>query len=405
MHDGVRQRLLAGALQKEALQRAACQIFELAELGAIAHPARPGERVAHVLAGIAGASAQPPEKAPAGRDTDLLIDWTNPDGVKWTFKARIDRPQEKNARRRAVFMFGGGFSNDIDWTTPGRFEHAGQAMQLTISGEDARDGQTLATALVADGWTVIRYASIREGDPLRAQSLAMAEAMPYPGTLDLARFMWKVLLARANFEPDRVIALGHSLGATRAVHVTEGRAAGYVLLAGAYLSPTRAAPRQISSQVLVPFGEAASDAVVSRAEAEATGAALSRGFDTIDFDRSGDLAGWELAAAQRLADGLRPEAEKFDKAGTLPWPSDQLASSKAPMLAIWGGRDEISYHGPLLEELGRRGDFRVATRYFAGLGHNLGPMEGERTGPIDPEVVSAVVQWLGSSFPGKDLSE
>ena len=95
----------------------------------------------------------------------------------------------------------------------------------------------------------------------------------------------------------------------------------------------------------------------------------------------------------------------FDKAGTLPWPSDQLASNNAPMLAIWGGRDEISYHGPLLEELGRRRDLRLATRYFAGLGHNLGPMEGERTGPIDPEVVSAVVQWLGSSFPGKDLSE
>ena len=146
-------------------------------------------------------------QAAVGKSEDLLIDWTNPEGAKWTFKARIDRPPTATDRGRAVFMFGGGFSNDIDWTTPGRFEHAGQAMQLTISGQDSRDGLTLAEAMVADGWTVIRYSAIREGDPLHAQSRGMAEAMPYPGTLELARFMWKELLRRAGFELDQVVAL------------------------------------------------------------------------------------------------------------------------------------------------------------------------------------------------------
>src|SRR5690606_25887620 len=83
---------------------------------------------------------------------DVLIDWTNPQGEAWTFRARIDRPAPAVDRGRAVFMFGGGFSNDLDWTTPGRLEHDGGAMQLTITGEDARDGSTLAEALRADGW-------------------------------------------------------------------------------------------------------------------------------------------------------------------------------------------------------------------------------------------------------------
>lgn len=347
------------------------------------------------LPAVAWGYAQPP----AAQRSELLLDWTNPDGAKWTFKARVDRPAREIDRRRAVFMFGGGFSNDIDWTTPGRFEHAGQTMQITISGEDARDGVALAAALVADGWTVIRYSSIREGDPLRAQSLALAEAMPYPGTLELARFMWKELLKRGGFEASQVIALGHSLGATRAVHATEGRAAGYVFLAGAYLSPSRTSPQQLSREALAAAGPAAEDGVITRAEAASAGPPLPANPDTIDFDRSGDIRGWELAAARRLAGGLKPDAEKFDKAGTLAWPCDQLLAGGVPTLAIWGGRDEISLHGPLLEALAKEANLPLTTRYFEQLGHNLAPVEGGRTGPIDAEVVSALKDWLDGKYP------
>src|SRR5690606_27505080 len=126
--------------------------------------------------------------------------------------------------------FGGGLVNDLDWTTPGRFEHEGQAVQLTISGEDATDGDTIARALVADGWTVIRYSSLREGDPLHAQSRGMAESLPFDATVDLARFMWGQLLKEAAVAPERTVVLGHSLGAARGVIASGGRAMGYVSL-------------------------------------------------------------------------------------------------------------------------------------------------------------------------------
>ena len=332
---------------------------------------------------------------------DLLIEWTNPEGKPWTLRARIDRPAPAVDRGRAVFLFGGGLSNDLDWTTPGRIEHEGHALQLTLSGEDARDAVPLAEALLADGWTVIRYSAIREGDPLHAQSRAMAEVMPYPGTLTLSRFMWIEVLKRAGFELGDVVALGHSLGATRAVQATEGEAAGYVFLAGAYLSPTMASPQRSAQEALAPFGPAASDGVITREEAGAGNFTHTDSFDAIDRDGSGALCGWELAAAQRLAADVVPDAPAFGTDPPAAWPSGLLTTRRPPVLAIWGGLDPTSFHGPLLEHLAQRDRIPLTTRYFATLGHNLSPVQHDRTGPIAPEVPAAIVEWLAETFPRK----
>ena len=355
--------------------------------------------VAFVVAGLAAGAAPAELCQTRPASEELLIEWTNLEGALWTLRARIDRPAPGADRRRAVFMFGGGFSNDLDWTTPGRLEHEGKPLQLTITGEDARDGAVMAKALLEAGWTVIRYSAIREGDPLHAQSRGMAEAMPYPGTLELARFMWSELPKRAEIAPERIVALGHSLGATRALHATDGKAAGYVFLAGAYLSPTGASPRRIASEELSPFGEAGADGVISRHEASVTNLVLPADFDAIDRDRSGDLAGWELAAARRMAGPIKSDEPAFGTEPPMDWPTDILAKRDLPALAIWGGLDSMSFHGPLLEHLAQREGIPLRTRYFTGLGHNLGPIQGERAGPVAPQVITAIVEWLDLAFP------
>lgn len=68
------------------------------------------------------------------------------------------------------------------------------------------------------------------------------------------------------------------------------------------------------------------------------------------------------------------------------------------MLAVWGGRDSMSYHGPLLQALGERDGYAVTTRWMPDPGHNLGPVADGRTGPIAPEGVDAIVRWLDQTF-------
>ncbi|MEM0984015.1 MAG: alpha/beta fold hydrolase, partial [Planctomycetota bacterium] len=186
-------------------------------------------------------------------------------------------------------------------------------------------------------------------------------------TFDLAASAMDALLDRSGVPITRTIMLGHSLGAARAAVVTNGNAAGYVLLAGAYLSPTADRPTQLAAT----------------ATAEGN-----------DFDGSGAITGWERAAAQRLADGITRDRAKFLPDHDIPWASDVLLDSNAPILAIWGGLDPVSIHGPLLEQLRQKTD----TVYVPDVGHQLGPESAGLAGPIAPKVVDRIVEWLSVRF-------
>lgn len=338
--------------------------------------------------------------APGHTWLDIRTSWAPPGQPPRTYLVRIDRPAPEHSRGRAVFMFGGGLANDIDWTTPGRFEHNGEVVQLTITGEDTTDGATLAHALVADGWTVIRYSALREDDPLHAQSRGMAESLPFAATVDLARFMWNEFVQRDDRKPEETVVLGHSLGACRGVLVSEGRAMACITLAGAYLSPTSEPPSRLAAAALAALGDPGADGELTQQEFDAASQLAPLEFAAVDADGSGAVAGWELAAAQRLAGGLEPSGDRLSRGeDSWPWPTDLLAARQPPVLALWGGMDTMSYHGPLLEELGARGGFKITTRFWPDLGHNPAPVENGRTGPIAPEVVETVVRWLDETFP------
>ncbi len=296
----------------------------------------------------------------------FTFEWTTSAGETWEHQASIERPAEGDTGM-GVMLFGGGLSSDLHWTTPAVIEHEGSTTQLTIDGRDTRDADTLAEALIARGFSVLRYSAIRIDDPLHASNRAMAQAEPFHETVMMARAAWASLVERSGLRASEIIVVGHSLGAARAVLVTGGEAAAYVMLAGAYASPTIERPSTLA-------------------------AAVDDNAPNVDYDASGDISPWERAAASALRGDTFRSDERLERAGkSFEWPSDTLARTRAPVLAIWGGLDTMSYHGPVLEHL--LGE-RVQSVYFAELGHNLGQeTEDGRTGPMDERVVELVARW------------
>ncbi len=293
--------------------------------------------------------------------------WTTGDGEVWTHATRVDRPEPGDDRGMGVVMFGGGYASDLHWTVPAAYEHNGETQPLTIDGEPTRDADDLAEAFLDAGFAVLRYSAVREGDPLRAENAMHAQTRPFGETLEMARAAWDALLGASGFEAGDVFVVGHSMGATRGVLASNGRAAGYVLLAGAYVTPINGSTRRLADEAADEPGE--------------------------DFDGSGGVRGWERAAALALRERTFEHGEPFRADGVeLAWVSDVLAGSDAPVLALWGGLDTISLHGPVLEHLLPR----VDTAYEPGLGHAFAPERDGLTGPIDPGVVARVAAWVSS---------
>lgn len=323
------------------------------------------------------------------------------EGQAWKLNAAIDRPDPEHDRGMAVMMFSGGLSATTDWTVPGFYELNGQRHQLTLSGEPTADGLTIATALRDAGFTVLRYASIREGDPLFAQSPVMAEALKYPGTLALARTAWDELLERSGFAPERVIVLGHSLGAARALQVSEGKAAGGVFLAGAFASLIEGSVRERAREAIGDL-DADGDGVVARAEFESTPPPWGS-FASIDADGDGELRGWEvLAAIERSFDDTPalPQSDRYAPEETPP-SAILIDRTTMPALLLWGELDPLSAYGPRLAwwSAAMQRD-NMTTRYFQGLGHALTRERDGLTGPIEPAVLDAIVGWcIARSLP------
>ena len=331
-----------------------------------------------------------------------------------TYEARLVLPPEPERNGYAVLLLGGGSVTDMHWTVPAEFDFDGRHYEPTIDHQTTRDADTIAAALADAGFVVMQWSSIHRDDELAQENPALAMGIPYPASVALARRALTVMRGQPEVDPDRVILLGHSLGATRACQIADDGVVGMVFLAGAYLS-------RFSHRASTPAAEtfeelrgidADADGIVNPKELHAFAREhrddahrpLRAGASRLDRDGDGVLRNWEITAARALErldegdDSVLSEREQFRDG--LPWADSVLRSRPhLPVLSLHGGLDALSVHGPLLERLkAEHGLNELTIEYFPGLGHQLSRQEGEKIGPIDPGVVARIVEWMTGHF-------
>ena len=352
--------------------------------------------------------APAPDGAPALEDGFFIFEWERVPRDVRRHRAVVEAP-EGDWNGWVAVLLGGGLVSDEAWTVPGVVDGRYGEQQYTISGRDTRDAEAISGALRAVGYRVVRWSSIHEDDPARAENPAFSTPLQFPESIRLTRRMLDVCLPRAGAAPGRTLFVGHSLGASRAcLTAREGEAGGFVFLAGAYLSLERDSPRLLAAGALDERGSG-SDGVVTRAEWEADGRDPDD-FDRADADGTGDLRGWEVASADRVRAieageaSDRAELPFSERWRDVAWPVERLAELDAPALAVFGSLDPISVHGPLLEALAeRRGFGPVTTVYYPEFGHQLSQVdELGRVGPIDERALGVVAAWAAALAEGAE---
>jgi pimeloyl-ACP methyl ester carboxylesterase len=315
-------------------------------------------------------------------------------------------------------LFGGGSVTDAHWTVPASVDHEGQTIPMTTTGEATRDADAIAAALVARGIAVYQFSTVHRDDAAHEANPGMALGIPFPASREIACAALADATARPRLEGLPVLCIGHSLGAARSIQCAEaeGRVAGLVFLAGAYLSNPRESPSRIEQAHVDALRAVGADLDAGATTAQWTGAASSapeiirdRAFGSLDIDGDGALRRWEFAAALHLAmfeAGDRSfEHDRTDLAGE-PLPGPTLVRLRLPTLAIFGSTDPMSYHGPMVARAAADAgdDAWLTVEYRHGLGHNLdasaprtdghaglaGPM---LSGPIDPDVCRRIADF------------
>lgn len=311
------------------------------------------------------------------------------------YAARLTVPAEHTGA--AVLLTGGGTAFDEHWTTPGSMESEGHAIQLTIDGKDTRDADLLAAALAERGLIVMQWSLVHSGDALRDGMLG--DPLTYVQGMPVARAALAALRARPEVNPDRIILLGHSLGATRSFQMCDDGVIGVASLAGAYLDRSLVAPRKTAEDVWASFAGADTDGdnALSASEFAATGAPAARlgvTFDGVDRDRDGTARPWELAASDwthRIGAGDDPRDARAEFRPGLPWPVDVMAErTSLKCLLVAGGLDELSFHAALVQG---RNLPNVEVVYHPGVGHLLGEERDHRVGPMDESIIARVAEW------------
>jgi len=298
----------------------------------------------------------------------------------WQYDGRIELPPQERRRDWAVMMLGGGLGGPMDWLVPG---------ELTIDGKPTRNGDTIARALLEEGFIVMRWHSIRRGDPLNAKDPLMMDSPPPQQTFEQAKLAFDAFHAKGIVREEHIFMLGHSLGASRAcTPLAEHRKlAGVVMLAGAGL---------------IPSDLDAAREVVRQASANPS----NDGFKTRGFD---NVHEWRVHRLQETHDRwVKETAGARDRWGHR-WAADLIVEYKTPTLLVVGALDERWLMESYLFTIYLRGHKHpdYGWKVYDGAGHNLAPEEpgavtykdqGEiasaRVGPIDPQVVKDVVDWL-----------
>jgi len=319
-------------------------------------------------------------------------------------------------------LFGGGLATDLHWTVQGKVDVAGQQIPLTITGEDTRDADTIAAALLERDIAVYQFSSIPRDDPALTTNPGMAPVIPYSDSREIACAALADATSRPRLAAVPIICIGHSLGAARALQcaASESRVTGFVLVSGAYLSNPREQPSSIE-QTMVDAMRAKGADLDTSVSAEQWAGAIEAApeklrtvpFATIDVDTDGLVRRWEAASALHLAMLERNdhsfEREKQDLAGE-PLPGGILIRLDKPTLVIYGTLDPMAYHGPMLAHAAAgAGDASwMSIDYFGGLGHNLGPVVPRTdgfadlagptlTGPIDGDAVDRIADFAAET--------
>ena len=317
-----------------------------------------------------------------------------------THRAILTVPAEPNGV--SVLLIGGGTAWDEHWTVPASYTVDGQTTRVTIDGQPTRDADTIASALAARGFVVMRWSAVHTGDERAKENAALATGLPFPYSVELTRTALGVMRAQPGVDGARVALVGASLGAARACQVADDGVMAMAFLSGAYLSRTAKPSRDLAAQVWAEYAGADADAsgAIDSAELAAyrapAGVAPLPDFPGADRDRDGALRPWELASSVWLArvdagdTSLSPSKPML---GAGPWPSDVLEKGSAPVLVLYGGLDSMSFHGPWVERLAAKKP-GVTVVYFPGLGHQLAPETDGLCGAIAPEVVDRLAEWL-----------
>lgn len=364
-----------------------------------------------MAATICLASACQPEPAPgrvrlARQSAAATIPCTFEADDGYVFDAIIARPPPRLANGYGVLLIGGGFGNDLDWTVPPGY---------AINGQSHREAVMLTSALVEAGFTVMRWSTIRHGDPLASDWPRQATTYPFPVALSharsaLARFRREQLVA-----DDRYILLGQDLGAWRACGLADGDrgVVGLVLLSGSRLARTGpndgdgVEVKQRASDLRSAMdtdGDGRLDTVEFRTwqRVNESKPLAQQSFGRLDFDGDRLLANWELAAALAMIQRTTmhiPDDCPTDRYG-LAWAEDVIVQRDIAALVLYGSLDDAqALYGPILKERARRSGLgNVQIQVFSKLGHNLGRQAGYKLGPISDDVVDTITRWLEKQF-------
>jgi predicted esterase len=272
------------------------------------------------------ASEASPEEP--GETTQRMLVFTLDSGD--SFDAVLDRPAPGRDTGWGVLMIGGGLGNTLDWETPGSVTHEGRTIALTISGEPHADAPPISRALTERGLSVLRWSTIARGDPLADEWPARATPRTQQELIDQARAALRAL--RDSIGGGRIILLGHSQGASRAITLVQAEpgVGSLVLLAPAYFTRDERVARTVE------------------------------------------------------ANGLR-------------FADEVLREHPLPTLALFGGKDPSRAVNPDAACIlaGSAGFESLHAEVFPSLGHQLGPFEDSRHGPIDRGVVGRIADWCG----------
>lgn len=350
-------------------------------------------------------AAQTPRAAPSGSSSEPILRpgvFTDAEGRRYASLLRLPPAALRNGC--AAMLIGGGSVFDLQWRVPGKGQMMidGPTVPITIDGQSTHDADAIAESLVQRGFIVLQWSSIHDGDPAAARDPWLATGIPFDRSVGLARAALTHLRAQPEVDPSRVLLVGHSLGAVRALCIADENIIAIVSLAGAYLSYTRESTMRLSDTAGASVSEwdASGDGSLSPDEFAQISASSqdpigTQSFEEIDLDGDGLLRGWEIASARQggnLAE--RPEHIGDELRDGIPWPLDQLRELDAPFLAIFGGLDSMSLHARSVERFAETHRLReVSVVIEPHLGHQLSPQSGHLFGPIDPRILERLASW------------
>ncbi len=331
----------------------------------------------------------------------------------FVFDARIVSPPKPNRNGYGVLMLGGGIGNDLNWSVPGFVDVDGENKQFTITGQSHSDAPLIATTLAERGFVVMHWTTIRQDDPKRD---AWPNGMTLYSINDLLRFSKSALAHFRDlhwFENDKVILLGHSLGAVRAANIAlvDDGIDALVLLAPAQAIRTSDSDRGHGNNLnaanhFIRSTDTNFDGMCNKQEfsewsreaANRQHPLASQRFEQLDFIADLQLVDWEIAAG--LARHVRAASDfsnllKVDFSG-MRWTEDILQERKIDTLIVYGTLDSgQSHQAPLLFDLIQSKNLDHAQiRLLPSVGHQLGPEQDGCFGPISEKSRKVIADWL-----------